>query len=76
MKHQERIRALIKIPQLLFDVLFRARYRFVYDQMPVETRGMNLKKRFNLMKSGGNLLYRKLSAWSMPLHMQFELTNY
>lgn len=26
-KHQERMRALLKIPRLLFDALFRARYR-------------------------------------------------
>jgi len=39
-------------------------------------RDMPLAKRWNLFKSGANLIRRRLRPWSMPLHMQFELTNY
>lgn len=37
---------------------------------------MPLIKRINLLKAGANLVYRRATPWSMPLHMQFELTNY
>jgi len=37
---------------------------------------MDWSKRYNLFKSGVNLIYRRLRPWSMLLHMQFELTNY
>jgi radical SAM protein with 4Fe4S-binding SPASM domain len=44
--------------------------------MPVTMSCMSLAKRVNLLKSGANLIYRRLRPWSMPLHMQFELTNF
>lgn len=37
---------------------------------------MSIAKRINLFKSGANLIYRRLTPWGMPLHMQFELTNF
>ena len=37
---------------------------------------MSAAKRLNLCKSGANLLHRRLTPWCMPLHMQFELTNF
>jgi radical SAM protein with 4Fe4S-binding SPASM domain len=37
---------------------------------------MPLKKRWNLLASGMNLLYRRLRPWSWPIHMQVEVTNY
>lgn len=54
----------------------RGQYRFVYDQMSITCSGMSQAKRLNLIRSGLNLLHRRLFPWSMPLHMQFELTNY
>lgn len=76
MRAHERSRGLLRAPKLAFDVLLRGRYRFIYDRMPMEAGGMTAAKRLNLFKSGANLLYRRLRPWSMPLHMQFELTNY
>lgn len=35
-----------------------------------------MEKRFNLFKAGFNLVYRQLTPWNMPLHLQMELTNY
>lgn len=76
MKSIERTKGLLKSPKLSWDVLVRGRYDFIYDQIPFQMENMTLKKRVNLFLAGANLVYRKLSAWSMPLHMQMELTNY
>ena len=76
MKVHERIKAICRAPRLTWDILVRGLYCFVYDQMPMTIRDMSLHKRINLFRSGVNLLHRRLQAWSMPLHMQFELTNY
>lgn len=76
MKRHERIGGIVRSPRLLWDVLVRGRYAFVYDQMPVVVRNMSFRKRLNLFFSGANLLIRRSKAWSMPLHMQFELTNF
>lgn len=76
MRSQERWRALWRSPKLVWDILVRGQYEFVYDQMPLRAERMSLAKRVNLFKAGGNLVRRKLTPWSMPLHMQFELTNY
>lgn len=35
-----------------------------------------MAKRWNLFKAGANLIHRRLTPWSMPLHMQIELTDY
>jgi radical SAM protein with 4Fe4S-binding SPASM domain len=37
---------------------------------------MSMAKRLNLLKAGANLVYRRVNPWSMPLHVQIELTNY
>lgn len=76
MRKHERIRGLIRSPLLAWEILGRGDYHFVYDQMPITIRNMSLEKRFNLVKSGMNLIHRRLTPWSMPLHMQFELTNF
>jgi MoaA/NifB/PqqE/SkfB family radical SAM enzyme len=76
MRAQERRRGLLRAPRLAWDVLVRGRYEFIYDRMPVALRAMALRKRLNLFRSGANLLYRRAAPWSMPLHMQFELTSY
>jgi hypothetical protein len=61
---------------LLWQVLGRGRYDFVYDQMRISMRGMSRKKRLNLALAGLNLIFRHPRPWSMPLHLQLELTNY
>ena len=66
----------MRSPKLVWDVLVRGRYDFTYDLMPVSVLRMNWAKRLNLFKSGANLLHRRLSPWSWPLHMNIELTNY
>ena len=76
MRTHERIKGVLRAPQLTWNILARGRYPFVYDQMPFCMHGMSWRKRLNLFKSGGNFLYRRLQPWAMPLHMQFELTNY
>jgi MoaA/NifB/PqqE/SkfB family radical SAM enzyme len=76
MRSFEREQALLRSFQLTWKVLFLGRYDFVFDQIPISIRNMSMAKRLNLFKSGFNLFYRRLTPWSMPLHMQFELTNY
>jgi len=76
MRSRERIRGLLRSPKLTWDAIFRGRYSFVYDQIPFTMERMSMKKRANLFKAGFNLVYRQLTPWNMPLHMQFELTNY
>ncbi len=76
MRLHERTAAVSRAPALLWDILGRGRYRFSYDQMPITVDRMSLRKRLNLLASGANIAYRRARPWSMPLHMQFELTNY
>ncbi|KAB2888834.1 MAG: radical SAM protein [Desulfobulbaceae bacterium] len=76
MRLAERWHGLVRAPKLAWDILARGQYEFVYDQMPVQFRGMSAAKRLNLFASGMNLLHRRLQPWSLPLHMQFELTNF
>lgn len=76
MRSKERFRGLVRSPILTWETIFRGRYSFVYDQMPFTMNRMSMEKRLNLFKSGFNLIYRRLRPWSMPLHMQMELTNY
>ena len=76
MRLGERWRGLVRAPKLVWDILARGQYDFVYDQMPVKLRSMSAAKRLNLFASGMNLLHRRLQPWSMPLHMQYELTNF
>jgi len=44
--------------------------------MPLCASGVSWSKRFNLFLAGANLVYRRTHPWSMPLHLQIELTNY
>jgi radical SAM protein with 4Fe4S-binding SPASM domain len=76
MRSYERKHSLLQSPRLAWNILARGQYAFVYDQMPMTITGMSGAKKLNLCRSAGNLLYRRLYPWSMPLHMQFELTNY
>jgi MoaA/NifB/PqqE/SkfB family radical SAM enzyme len=76
MRANERFRGLVKAPGLAWDTLIRGKYGFVYDQMPITATQMSIQKRINLAKAGINLAKRTLTPWGMPLHMQFELTNY
>ncbi len=76
MRSRERINGVLRLPQLSWQILAGGRYAFVYDQMPLSMNNMSWRKRLNLYISGGNFLYRRLKPWGMPLHMQFELTNY
>jgi MoaA/NifB/PqqE/SkfB family radical SAM enzyme len=76
MKSHERTKGLLRTPRLFWEVLARGRYDYIYDRIPIGLKKMSWGKRWNLFKSGGNLIYRRPAAWSWPLHMQFELTNY
>ena len=76
MRSHERQSGLLKSPQLAWNLLTKGSYSFVYDQMDITLKNMDWRKRFNLLKSGANLLHRRLQPWGMPLHMQFEITNY
>ncbi len=72
----ERASAIFRAPLLAWRLAVEGRYDFTYDQMPIRLRRMSRAKRANLMRSGLNLLHRRLQPWAMPLHMQFELANY
>jgi len=63
-------------PRLFWDILVRGRHDFLFDLMPMRSVEMGLQKRLNLLKSGMNLLHRRLKPWSMPINFQVELTNY
>jgi len=76
MTPKERAEYLIHAPRLIYQGLFKGQYDFVYDRMPMRVQRMPLSKRWNLVKAGMNLLYRRPHVSNMPVHMQFELTNY
>lgn len=76
MRYRERIDALWRGPFLAWRLFVQGRYDFTYDQIPITVRRMSWGKRFNLLKSGFNLLHRRTRPWSKPLHMQFELTSF
>ena len=76
MRSRERTRGLLRAPRLTWDIMFRGRYSFTYDRMPMHASRMSMAKRLNLLKAGANLVYRRVNPWSMPLHVQIELTNY
>jgi MoaA/NifB/PqqE/SkfB family radical SAM enzyme len=76
MKLMERLRGVCRSPLLASRLLLQGRYDFVYDQMLISQRRMSWTKRTNIVRSGLNLLYRRIHPWGMPLHMQFELINY
>lgn len=76
MRDHERNRGLLRSPKLLFDVLLRGRYNFIYDRMPVTLMRMSPAKRFNLLLAGTHMLHRQIRPWNMPLHIQFEWTSF
>ena len=76
MKRYERTRSLLRSPKVAWDVIIRGRYQFVYDQMKICMQRMSSAKRYNLVKAGMNLIHRRLTPWSMPVHLHIELTNY
>ena len=63
-------------PKMFWDILFRGHYDFTYDLMPVHTMQMPMMKRLNLLRSGANLVSRRLHPWGWPIHMHIELANY
>ena len=76
MRSSVRWRYLLHTPKLLWDILFRRRYDFTYDLMPMHARDMPLKKRLNLLGAGLNLLHRRTRPWSWPIHMEVELASF
>lgn len=76
MRDHERNQGLLRSPKLLFDVLVRGRYEFIYDRMPVTLKRMSPVKRWNLLLAGTHMLHRQLRPRNMPLHIQFEWTSY
>ena len=76
MRSKERLNYLMKAPKISWDILFRGRYDFTFDLMPAHASQIPMMKRLNLLKTGANLIYRRLQAWGWPIHMQIELTNY
>ncbi len=76
MRLERRREYLIKAPELFFNIAGKGRYDFQFDLMDIHTRQMPLSKRVNLLKSGLNLIHRRLQPWSWPIHMQIEFTNY
>ena len=76
MRAKERWDYLKRVPQSFWEILFRGRHDFIYDLMPVHTSDMSLKKRLNLFRAGINLIHWRTHAWSWPLHIHIELTNY
>lgn len=75
MRVRERWEYLVRAPKILWGLL-NGRYSFQYDFMPVELSRMSLAQRWNLLRAGLNLGYRRLCPWSWPLNMQVELTSY
>jgi radical SAM protein with 4Fe4S-binding SPASM domain len=71
----ERIKGLRRAPVLLAHLLGQSRYDFVYDQLSISVRGMGLAKRWNLLRAGLNLAWRRAQPWAMPLHVQIELSS-
>ncbi len=76
MRSEVRWRYLRRSPGLTWDILLRGRYDFTYDLMPMRARGMSLRKRWNLLAAGMNLLYRRSRPWSWPFHLEVELANF
>ncbi len=70
-----RRRYFTRAPKLLWDILVRGRYEYTFDLMPMRSTGMGLGKRLNLLRSGMNMVHRRLTPWSMPINLQVELSN-
>lgn len=76
MKTYDRLRYLMRSPQLLWNILGRGKYDFTFDLTPIQMRNMSFRKRCNLIAAGLNLLHRRLTPYNWPIFMQAELTNY
>jgi radical SAM protein with 4Fe4S-binding SPASM domain len=76
MRERERWTSLLRSPHIVWNLLLRGRYGFSFDLMPVELTHMSWAQRLNLLRYALNLLYRRSRPWSLPLHMQVELTNF
>ena len=76
MRTGERMTYLKRAPRLFTDIMFRGRYDFKFDLMPIYITQMSMMKRLNLLKAGMNLVYRRSQPWSWPINMMIELTNY
>lgn len=76
MRLQQRWNYIKKSPKIFYNVAFRGRYYFQFDLMDIKTENMSFAKRVNLLKTGLNLIHRKLYPWNWPIHMQAEFTNY
>lgn len=72
---REHLLSLARSPLVAWRLAARGRYDFTYDGMPFQLRRLSAARRANLARAGLNLLFRRAAPWSMPLHMQFELTN-
>jgi radical SAM protein with 4Fe4S-binding SPASM domain len=76
MKSSDRWRFLKRSLNISTEMLIRGRYHFNFDFMPVHINRMSWLRRVDKLKSGGNLIYRRLYPWSWPNHLHIELTNY
>lgn len=76
MKTRERWNYLRRTLKLCNDILVHGRYDFTYDLMPIHMARMPLTRRLNILRSGANLVYRRLRPWSWPVHIAVEITNY
>jgi radical SAM protein with 4Fe4S-binding SPASM domain len=76
LKTYERRQYFIKAPSIAYRMFFNGYYDLKYDLMPLRVTNMPLSKKINFMRSGLNLVYRKLYPWSWPTHIHIELTNY
>jgi radical SAM protein with 4Fe4S-binding SPASM domain len=76
LKNRERLEYLRRVPKIAADAIFRASYSYTFDWMPMTVRNMSLAQRFNLLRAGSNLFYRRAYPLNWPLNMQVELTNF
>jgi radical SAM protein with 4Fe4S-binding SPASM domain len=60
----------------VWDLIAHGEQRFDFDFMPVVVKGMSWAQRWNLLRAGLNLGYRRTAPWNWPLHMQVELTSF
>ena len=76
MRTRERWEYFRRSPRVGWDLIRRGQHRFEYDLMPIAVRGMSVSSRYNLLRSGLNLFWRRDKPWGWPLHMQIELTSH
>jgi len=76
MRGSDRWKYIINAGYISGNILLRGRYDFEYDLMPVHAKDMSFRKRYNLLRTGCNLFYRRAHTWAWPIHIHIELTNY